>query len=45
MGKGPMPMPGKGPIPGFMDCIEMPPMEEGTDGTPSIEMPGPLDML
>ena len=45
MGKGPMPMPGKGPMPGFMDGMEMPPMEDGTDGMPPIEMPGPLDML
>ena len=36
---------GKGPMPGFMDGMEMPPMEDGTDGLSPIEMPGPLDML
>ena len=47
MGKGPMPMPGKGPMPGFMDGTGgfMDGMEDGTDGMPPIEMPGPLDML
>ena len=45
MGKGPMPMPGKGPMPGFMDGMQMPPMEDGTDCMPPIDMPGPLDML
>ena len=43
MGKGPLP--GKGRLPGFLDGMEMPPMEDGTDCMPPIDMPGPLDML
>merc|ERR1712168_623955 len=33
-------MPSRGPMPGFMDGMDMPPMGDGTDG-----MPGPLDMV